>query len=75
MFEVIFHPHVAVEVKATYEWYQNQAEGLGDNFLYELELARQTIAEFPDTWSKLKKDYRRFLLKKFPFSMLYRIDK
>jgi len=34
--EIIFHPTVAIEVKASYEWYQNQAEGLGDDFLYEL---------------------------------------
>jgi hypothetical protein len=27
--QIIFHPAVAIEVKASYEWYQNQSEGLG----------------------------------------------
>ena len=75
MHEVIFHPAVAIEVKASYDWYQSQAEGLGDDFLYELESAYQTIVELPDTWPKFKKDYRRFLLGKFPFSVIYRTNK
>ena len=37
--EIIFHPDVAIEVKTSYEWYQNQAEGLGDDLLSELESA------------------------------------
>ena len=73
--EILFHPAVAIEVRNSYEWYQNQAEGLGDDFLYELELAFQTITELPDTWPKFKKDFRRFLLGKFPFSILYRAHK
>ena len=39
--KVIFHPAVALEVKASFEWYQNQSEGLGDDFLSELESAYQ----------------------------------
>ncbi|MBL8498239.1 MAG: type II toxin-antitoxin system RelE/ParE family toxin [Nitrosomonas sp.] len=58
----------------SYEWYQNQAEGLGDDFLHELELAYQTLTEFPETWPKFRKNYRRFLLRKFPFSVLYRLQ-
>jgi hypothetical protein len=36
---IIFHPDVEHEVKASYEWYQRQAIGLGDDFLSELESA------------------------------------
>ena len=75
MLEIIFHPAIVLEIKASYEWYQNQAEGLGEDFLHELESAYRTIAAFPDTWPKFKKDYRRFLLGKFPFSVIYRINK
>lgn len=71
---LIFHSDVAIEVKAAYEWYQNQAEGLGDDFLSELESAYQAIIEFPDTWPKFHQGFRRFLLSKFPFSVIYRSD-
>jgi len=72
MSDVIFHPDVVTEVKASYEWYQDQAAGLGEDFLSELESAYQTIIEFPDTWPKFQKGFRRFLLSKFPFSVIYR---
>ena len=72
--EITFHPDVAIEVKASYEWYQNQAEGLGDDFLSEIESAYQTITELPNTWPKFKHNYRRFLLSKFPFSIIYRLS-
>jgi len=72
--DFLFHPDVASEVKASYQWYQTQAEGLGDDFLHELELACQTIVEFPATWPRLRKSYRRFLLSRFPFSVVYRVE-
>ena len=72
MLNLIFHPDIATEVKTSYDWYQNQAEGLGGDFLRELETACQTIVELPDTWPMFRKHYRRFLLSKFPFPVIYR---
>jgi len=64
---ILFHPDVALEVKASYEWYEEQAAGLGDDYLTELESAYEAIAELPNTWPKLQKNFHRFLLRKFPF--------
>lgn len=33
MLEILFHPDVALEIKASYEWYESQAEGLGEDYL------------------------------------------
>ena len=68
-----FHPDVSCEVKASYVWYQHQVEGLGDDFIYELESAYQAIIELPRTWPKFQNHFRRFLLSRFPFSVIYRI--
>ena len=73
MSEIIFHPAVALEVKASYHWYQDQLQGLGDDFLTELESAYEAIAELPETWPRLQRDFRRFLLGKFPYSVIYRL--
>ncbi len=70
--KLVFHPDTALEIKASYEWYQNQAEGLGDDFLTELESAFDAIAELPNTWPKFTKNCRRFLLSRFPFSVICR---
>ena len=69
--ELIFHPDVALEVKESYKWYQEQATGLGDDFIHELEDAYQAIIELPDTWPKFQGGFRSFLLSKFPFSVIY----
>ncbi len=63
-----------MKIKASYEWYQNRAEGLGDDFIVELESAYEAITELPGTWPKFGKNYRRFLLSKFPFSVIYRAN-
>ncbi|MBV1915071.1 MAG: type II toxin-antitoxin system RelE/ParE family toxin [Pseudomonadales bacterium] len=68
---IIFHPDIEHEVKASYTWYQNQTAGLGNDFLTELEAAYETIIEMPETWPKFQSGFRRFLLSKFPFSVIY----
>jgi len=72
MSRLIFHPDVYNEVNDSYHWYQKQADGLGDDFLFELEEAYQIIEELPETWPKFKKGFRRFILTKFPFSIIYK---
>jgi toxin ParE1/3/4 len=72
--EIIFHPETEFEVRAAYQWYEAQVPGLGDNFLTELESAYQTIIELPSTWPKFHNSFRRFLLSKFPFSVIYRFE-
>jgi len=74
MHKIIFHPDVEYEVEESCEWYENQSFGLGDDFLNELEEPYQTIIELPSTWPKFHKDFRRFLLSKFPFSVIYRSE-
>ena len=71
MTEIIFHPDSVREIKSSYEWYESQAEGLGEDFLKELESAYEAISELPETWPKFTKNCRRFLLGKFPFSVIY----
>ena len=75
MLQLKFHPDVSDEIASSYKWYQDQAEGLGDDFLNELESAYQAILEYPQTWPPFQKGFRRYLLSKFPFSVIYKQDK
>ena len=74
MLNIIFHPDVTDEVRASYDWYESRAKGLGNDLLSELESAYKAIEELPDTWPKFQKGFRRFLLSKFPFSVIYRFN-
>jgi hypothetical protein len=46
---IVFHPEIASEIKASYNWYQEQAAGLGDDFIAELESGYDAITELPET--------------------------
>ena len=72
MLTLKFHPQVASEIKSSYIWYQELAQGLGEDLLDELESAYQAIIELPDTWPLFQKGFRRYLLSRFPFSVIYR---
>ena len=46
---IVFHPGVSAEIRTSYFWYQELTEGLGDDFLDELESSYEAIFEFPQT--------------------------
>lgn len=73
MLSIIFHRDVRDDIKSSYQWYERQAEGLGEDFLKELEASFKHIAETPELYSVMKPPIRRCVLQKFPFSVLYRI--
>ncbi len=69
--KLIFHTEVSIEIKAAYASYENQAKGLGEDFLTELEHSFGYITQQPDTWPPFGESTRRFLLNKFPYSVIY----
>lgn len=69
-----FHPQVSEDIQASYQWYQKQALGLGDDFIRELESAYAVISDMPQTWPFFQKDFKRYILSKFPYSVIYQAD-
>lgn len=55
-------------------YYEFQAPGLGADFLNKIEHAFQDIALIPKRWPIVCDTIRRCLIRRFPFSLLYRID-
>ncbi len=55
-----FHPEISHEIKKSYTWYQEQATGLGGDFLDEPEDAYQVISQLPGTWPLFQKGFRRY---------------
>ena len=43
MLQLAFHPDVKLEIADAFKWYQQQAKGLGDAYISELELAFQQL--------------------------------
>lgn len=52
-------------------FYQARAEGLGEQFLSEIERSVRYLSEQPLMGQKLDESLRRFLLRRFPYALIY----
>jgi len=55
-------------------YYERQAPCLGADFLTKIETALQDIATAPERWPIMRDNIRRRLIRRFPYSLLYRVD-
>jgi plasmid stabilization system protein ParE len=62
------------EVEAAARWYADRSASAGDGFSAEIDLAEEAIVEFPDAWPPFDHGTRRYLLRRFPFGVIYRIE-
>ncbi len=67
----VFHAGAAEELWGAAEFYESRSEGLGARFLDDVEQALIVIAESPQRWPVLSGRVRRYLLRPFPYGLLY----
>jgi len=70
--EVEFHEAASLEYEAAFDWYLLRSEPAAVKFSDEVARAIAKIAESPRRWPAGKLGTRRFLLARFPFSIVYR---
>jgi plasmid stabilization system protein ParE len=62
------------ELWATHEWYRLRSPTAARRFAHEIRRAVALIAASPHTWPVLRRNTRRYVLKRFPFSIVYRVE-
>jgi plasmid stabilization system protein ParE len=64
------------EIYEAAQFYQDEKEGLGLDFLDELEAAKQQLSKHPYHYSYISSDkiFRRLTLYRFPFQIIYEIS-
>jgi toxin ParE1/3/4 len=72
-FAVEVHPLAADEAEAAERWYRDRNETAATRFRRELDRAVGLIAERPDAAPPYVGNTRRFLLRRFPFFVVYRV--
>jgi plasmid stabilization system protein ParE len=70
---LIYRPEAAADVRAAFEWYEDQREGLGEEFLVELARAETKARTNPFSFRILHRDARRILLRRFPYQLFFRM--
>jgi len=74
MTSVIFDPDAKVEFLAAIQYYDDCQHGLGRRFRFIVESSIKKIAEAPFMYRILQAPFRRFLLPKFPYAIMYSIE-
>jgi len=69
---VELHEEAIAEARAIREWYAARSPAAAEAFMAELDRAREQIAEFPEAWAPYVSRTRRYLMRRFPFSVVYR---
>ena len=62
------------EAEEAARWYAERSPTAAAGFAHELELAEAAIERTPNAWPAYEHGTRRFLLRRFPYSAVYRIE-
>jgi plasmid stabilization system protein ParE len=68
---VEYHQGASADVKSAVTWYRKRSRKAALDFIEELRRAADTICAAPERWPIGKNNTRRFLLWRFPFSIIY----
>ena len=71
-----FHPQVVQDLQQAFNWYEEQAEGLGGLFYTEVDARFNDIIRQPDIFGRAFDglDYRFARLRKFPYLIIFRLS-
>ena len=68
-----FHPAALEESTAAEMWYRERSETAGAAFVAELDRAVEQIGKAPERWPRHAHGTGRFVLRRFPFTVIYRV--
>jgi plasmid stabilization system protein ParE len=68
-----FHPDASEDYAAAFSWYYKRGTVLASNFGSEIDRAIQLISHNPWRRAKFDSQRRRFIVRKFPYSIIYEV--
>ena len=69
--ELIIAPEVEQDIGEAYGWYEVRRSGLGEEFLSCVDACIQQICRMPEMHAKVHEEYRRALVRRFPYAVFY----
>jgi hypothetical protein len=72
---IIYKRLAAKGIQDAYEWYEEQLEGLGEDFLEEIDTVIPYLILYPRSFSIRYKNFRVVSLSRFPYLISYHIEK
>ena len=72
---VELRPQVLDDVRDACAWYEGEVEGVGQRFQEAFFRAVEAAAENPEIFFKAYGEFRRVLLKRFPYALYFRVHR
>lgn len=63
-----------IDIQEAFEWYETKREGLGFDFIEEVENGLENISNNPKYYSFISENFRRYKIKRFPYLVVYEIE-
>jgi len=68
-----FHPGARIDALESYDWYAERSQKAAEAFQEEPQVAGRAIQQSPERWASYLFGTHRYLLKRFPYVIAYRI--
>ena len=72
--ELFIAPEAEEDIGDAYAWYERRRHGLGEDFLSSVDASIQRICRIPELNATIFKEYRRVLVRRFPYAIFYEFD-
>lgn len=69
--KLIIAPEAEQDISEAYAWYEDRRLGLGEEFLSCVDAWIQAICRMPEIYAVVYENYRRVLVRRFPYSIFY----
>jgi plasmid stabilization system protein ParE len=73
MIAVRFHSEAEAEILDAEQWYRERSDAAAQAFSLAVDHAIAAVAEAPLRWPLSRRGERRFVLRRFPYSLIYRV--
>jgi plasmid stabilization system protein ParE len=70
----IIAPEAARDMAEARDWYNARRVGLGDEFFRSVEACVEAICRTPELHERVRENYRRALLRRFPFAVYFEYE-
>jgi plasmid stabilization system protein ParE len=65
-------PEARREIDDAFEWYLERSLQAAESFVHEVDSAIALVASSPTIWPRFEAGTRRYILRKFPYNIVYR---
>lgn len=73
-YELLIRGRAKRDVRRAAKWYERQREGLGKEFVAQVDVAFKRIADNPQQYEIVHREIRHCILRRFPYGVFYRIQ-